>query len=455
MATYDAFQQTFCLSMLANRVWLDHGSQSALQTQLQTELSYFLTVTDLESNLQTSWVPAMIGSWNVTWGPVVWQNAGSDVADNALYVAYTADFAGLGPTYVVAIAATNPMSDFDWLTEDFSVSQVVDFSSYTPLTTAPTAVPAAQIDDKTGTYISLGTATGIYKLLQMVGTVYDGPTPGKTSATLDAYLTGSTIDSGATIIFTGHSLAGALSPTLALYLKEAGALSQFSATNVYPTAGASPGNGNFASLFNTTFPQSAPNNVKGSEQYSKQWNTLLWNQYDVVPHAWCTQAVSPNTALPSLDNVAALYTKGDKLAELLSILCLVGKAKKGSTDSGITYTPLQNQWLPGQLFEGMFPVSADLSLPVYVPPLNLLGELLQLAYQHMTEYDAAGLMDIGAFSAQAKTVQPALISGVSKDDLDTMFKLIMGWSVSIGCGTSTVDADAAQLQAAAAQPAGA
>ncbi|WP_109121133.1 hypothetical protein [Azospirillum sp. TSO22-1] len=449
MTAYDEFQRTFCLSLLANRVWLDHGAQSALQAQLQQELSYFLTVSGSEKNVESG-ASALIGDWTVTWGPVVWQNAGSDVADNAMYVAYCPDVPNLGATYVVAIAATNPMSGFDWGTEDFDVAQVVDFSSYAPLTTAPSPAPSGQIDDQTGAYISMGTATGVYKLLQMVGTVYEGQDSGKTSASLADYLTGATIDKGATIVFTGHSLAGALSPTLALYLKASGRLGQFAAANVYPTAGASPGNANFANLFNTTFQQ-----TPAGATSRQQWNTLLWNQFDVVPHAWSTQAATPNTALPSLANVADLYTDGHKVDELSSVTCLVGKATGASQGSGITYTPLRNQWLPGQLFEGWMPVSADLSLPVNVPPLNLLGELLQMAYQHMAEYNAADMLDVEDFAAQAKAVQVPLVSGVSKDTLYTFLTTVLGWSGKIGCGIATIEADAADLQAAAAQPAGA
>ncbi|HYH39307.1 MAG TPA: hypothetical protein VD860_13870 [Azospirillum sp.] len=435
--SYDAFQQTFCLSALANRVWLDHGAQADLQAQLQQELSYFLTVKGYEKNLQ-SWVQPMIGNWSVSWGPVVWQNSGSTVADNALYVAHCGDVPGLGETYVVAIAATNPLSDFDWQTEDFDVVNVVNFSTFAPLTTPPSAVLPSQINDATGTYISMGTATGVYKLLQMVGAVNDGSAP----ATLAEYLSGPTITKGATIIVTGHSLAGALSPTLALVLKNAGTLDSFATAHVYPTAGASPGNANFAAAYKAVFPP-----VVVGPAARQQWNTLLWNQYDVVPHAWYTQPVPDNASYPSMANAAALYTNGNAAAELSSVQCLVGKALQASQQSGIAYTPLQNQSLPGTLFTGKIYLDKYklVSVTVNVPPNDMTGELAQMGIQHMSQYGGEALLNTGDFAEQAKAVDVPLIKGVRKDNWATVLKLYLQWTGSKGCGTGDLAQQIAQL----------
>jgi hypothetical protein len=325
---------------------------------------------------------------------------------------------------VVAIAATNPMSVFDWQSEDFNVAEAVDFSQYAPQTAAPTPVDKADIDDAKGLYISMGTATGVYKLLNIPGLA----TATSQTMRLGDFLTSTGVNPGATLIFTGHSLAGALSPTLALWLKTNQMLETFKTLYVYPTAGASPGNGNFANLFNTTFPATTPGTTP-----AKQWNTLLWNQYDVVPHAWNTQPVSPNTASPSLANVAGLYAQGQPpLAELT---CLINKAEAMSTGSGISYTPLRNQWLPGQLVTGQIHLG-DALADVQVPPQYMTGELIQIGIQHISQYDQQGLMDIVDFSQLLKNTKVPFVPGIRQDNLGTVLKLALTWLGQRGCGSS-------------------
>ncbi len=55
------------------------------------------------------------GDWKVVWGPCVYSRKPTlpSSATNAMYVAYSAKLS----TYVVAIAATNPTSLYDWVTE--------------------------------------------------------------------------------------------------------------------------------------------------------------------------------------------------------------------------------------------------------------------------------------------------------------------------------------------------
>ena len=85
-----------------------------------------------------------------------------------------------------------------------------------------------------------------------------------------------------TLIFAGHSLGGALSPTLALFLYPQPQESGWKQVLVLPTAGASPGNEPFAKLFAAAYPPVA----SGVSAPYGTWNTNYANAADAVPHAW-------------------------------------------------------------------------------------------------------------------------------------------------------------------------
>jgi hypothetical protein len=208
------------------------------------------------------------GDWSVTWGPCVYSLDPTKLgnATNAMYVAYSPSLS----TYVVAIAATNPTSIDDWIAEDGDVApdymQSWPFTApfvrtqHTPCTSAPAAISAA-------------TAQGVSDLLTQPA--MKDPHTGKS---IQDYL--NAVDgSGQTLIFTGHSLAGALSPTLAFHLFPNGTTAPWSEILTLPTAGATPGNQAFATAFITAFPP-----VDVATGFG--WNTDYGSTHDVVPHAW-------------------------------------------------------------------------------------------------------------------------------------------------------------------------
>ncbi|MEI9987796.1 MAG: hypothetical protein WDN69_34535 [Aliidongia sp.] len=174
-----------------------------------------------------------------------------------------------GSLTVVAIAGTNALSIYDWLVEDADVTLK-----------QPVAWPGAP----SGAWISEGTQIGLDKLNAM----------SSGTQSLAAYLAAAAgTGKNRTLIFTGHSLAGALSPTLALYLFTQGGLSlpAWQAVNVYPTAGYSPGNQAFSQFFTSLFE---PTGNTGTYQV---WNRDVWNALDVVPRAWDYTTL---TGLPTL-----------------------------------------------------------------------------------------------------------------------------------------------------------
>lgn len=336
--SFGTLQQAFALSFWSNKA---AGQSDNTPSQLALYL-------EVEVNGAIGQFSAEVGSWSIVWGPAVYVNGsdsnnlkdssivpagtglGSGIADNAIYVAYNGT-----DTYVVAIAATNPYSPFDWEQEDFQTNSAVPF------------VPVGPGPDPslTGANVSAGTALGVSILLNLM------PQAGQAQAntTLQEFL-GTVANTSKTLIFAGHSLGGALSPTTAtsLYPSAATQKAAWSQVLVVPTAGATPGDGTFANGFSTVFgavtddtaPAGTPN----------QFNTDLWNQYDVVPHAWDNlqgtsfpQYVAPPLKLFPGDEACIFGTLQYPASYFIPFM--VNYAVKNAAKAGVTYTPLRKQVL--------------------------------------------------------------------------------------------------------------
>lgn len=260
--TFDLWQQTFTLSMMAN------GLEG--QVDLPTKNYASILSAMIQSKLGNPGLQGLIGSsWEIAWGPCVSQATDSIFADNAMYVAHDM----VNDIYVVAVAATNVASPYDILAEDLDVKPIPwPYGGSAP----------------SGTQIATGTNDGVTALLAMQSQ----------GQSLVKYLQSRTDTSVSTLIFTGHSLGGALSPTLALTLATQGlGLSDWKNVYIYPTAGPTAGNAAFAAYFSQTFPQSAT----GSEPW-QVWNADLANSLDVVPCAWNEQTLSsiPDLYTPNI-----------------------------------------------------------------------------------------------------------------------------------------------------------
>ncbi len=295
---YDLTQTVFLLSMASNRASVAQGTAQ----QLATFLTYAVNqggscpcVADGPDVPVTGFLASVGaqlagGAWTVPWGPAVFQNTNNtddNEADNAMFVAFNNDAAN--PIYVVAIAATNAVSIYDWDQEDANVGpqDMVAFPiNLNPPFDNPSVTPTGSTVPADA-QVSAGTALGVYTLC--TGMIDQA---GATLSLID-YLSNLGAPTAAKIIFTGHSLAGALAPTLALQLWETGVLTKggFTLQNVLvmPTAGATPGNLAFATLFNTTLsPQSAfpAGSTPNAGNQLTQFNVLYWNFNDIVPRAW-------------------------------------------------------------------------------------------------------------------------------------------------------------------------
>jgi hypothetical protein len=333
---FNLVQNVFTLNMFSNFASGKSGTETELTKDLDTILTALLNDPDLQQT---------IGVWEVVWGPVV-GSYGSDVknkqASNAMYVAKQ------GNQYVVAVSATNPTSLYGWFVEDFKVNSIVPWSTVSPTTHAGSYV-----------YVSQGTSICVDHLLQMGWFENGDVIPTSLMEFLKA--TFSTSNEPAHLVVSGHSLGGALSPTLALYIAEQQQTwnpAQTVVVSTMPTAGATPGNQAFSNY---------QNSVMGLR------TLRFWNKLDPVPHGWQPDMVEmvPFLYYP--------YIKPGVLFKAIAGLVLE-QSLQGSAQvpQGGFYTPLQPQAppLPGQVnldYSGNLSASQVLQMLVDIGVEELLA----------------------------------------------------------------------------------
>lgn len=195
--------------------------------------------------------------WDLVWGPCVSAFIGSRHDDNMMFVVRNREDPA---QYVIAIRGTNPVSLQDWLFEDFNVLPMVKW-------------PYGE--DKGRGKISKATETGL-KCLHAMRAPADVPGEGKS---LFEFIRDELEDKPqASICVTGHSLGGALAPTLALWLKDIQAeqLSTQAHISTVAFAGPSAGNKDFAQYSDQRFGADC---------------IRVANSLDVVPYAWSTKSL--------------------------------------------------------------------------------------------------------------------------------------------------------------------
>jgi hypothetical protein len=281
MPTYDQTQTVFALSMLSN---LGSGIEG---TVAEIESKAFTAI-----NAELSSAEPAIGKWSVIWGPAVYQAPNSKIADNVMVVFQAGAGSSIPGQIVAGIAGTNPYSAFDWVFEDFLVIVSTPWETGNPGNLKPR--------------ISLGTAIGLSILKALV----PGPGLPGASNTLNNFLD-STLTAPALLTISGHSLGGALSPAMALYLSDTKAAwdpSGFATLACLPSAGPTSGNGDFASYYDAVL-----GNV----------TARVHNRLDVVPHGWESDDLVelPTIYSPNIPATLELYSL---LVAALAISASVG-----------------------------------------------------------------------------------------------------------------------------------
>jgi hypothetical protein len=357
---YNLPQTVFMLSEGSNYLF----SRMLPLAKLQSDISAFIGPggTFYQTlNAAGGGYPVLIGGdWDTVWGPVVYQAPGNLGATNVMYVAHSES----QQVYVVAIAGTNPTGWFALTNEDLKVGPS-SMVLWPPKLSPPgaawplswTSPNPANIESQC--CIDQGTSDGLNILYNM-----SDPKKGPLSEYLTT-LFNNGHQQGQTLIFTGHSLGGALSPTLAMLLypqaAQSGApnqpplppaalKSQWSNVYILATAGPSPGTQAFAESFcspanqippassvapvpvqiQTTpptgltgpyspVPTNAPQTFNSAAQFT-YWNVIYANVYDVVPRAWDALAgliEQHPTAIPLVHDYPCFFAAGSTLDELV------------------------------------------------------------------------------------------------------------------------------------------
>ncbi len=218
-----------------------------------------------------------VPDWKVVWGPTVYTFDLAILQDNMMFVAQQIS---QPENYIVAVRGTNGLAMMDWVEEDFRVWQKVDWK-------IPSGVPHVGTPK-----ISKATEDGIDALLNKM-TPQSEKLPGY-KIDISTFLKNIAADKKVNITFTGHSLGGALAPTLALWFKQSQKIGSNwdpgnnAAVSTIPFAGATAGDGDFKNFFNGQFGSNCQR---------------IHNTHDIVPHAWQTSDLAE---LPHLYSSAGI-----------------------------------------------------------------------------------------------------------------------------------------------------
>lgn len=302
------------------------------------------TLDNINTNLEK--LQGAIGTWTVVWGPGIFCSDPASSPDNLLFVAQQENT----NNYVIAIAGTNfSGTSFDLLREDLAVGETVPWVLSVPHRPAPV-----------GAAISKGAFLGL-SILRKISTSEGAVQPG---LTLEDFLKAESTKGPLNLCVSGHSLGGALAPTLALFLQSIQSKwdqSGSSTVMAMHIAGPTAGNKLFA-------------------DYSNEVLTIdgFFNSLDVVPHAF---------AASDLGKLATIYGFADLLGDMING---IGAELLKLKTQHLHYTPLKRTMLTGTLRP------------------DTKHYLEQAGFQHTLAYDKLFQVDSAALRAVPKPSTPLI-----------------------------------------------
>ncbi len=204
--------------------------------------------------------------WKVVWGPAIYTFPLAAHQDNGMFVVQRIS---RPHEYTIAIRGTNGVAIMDWLREDLSVWRKVDWQ-------LPAGVVASG-----NPKVSKATSTGVDALLNRMSPKEGLP---GASMTIASFLTDVASSGRCELLFTGHSLAGCLAPTLALHFCQSQGLEDSwdpasnATVSTISFAGPSAGNSDFAAF----------SDAQLGPRCDRIFNTL-----DIVPAGWASATLKP------------------------------------------------------------------------------------------------------------------------------------------------------------------
>jgi Lipase (class 3) len=221
--------------------------------------------------------PLTTGKWKLVWGPAVYEFHHAKFDDNLMYVVQGTDQPN---RLVIAVRGTNAPAIQDWIFEDLDV-----------FATEPWRYgnPPSNLEPR----ISRATHTGLTVLQTMKPAAESGG-----DLTIQQFLAEQVAKGVTQVDVTGHSLGGALAPTLTLWLADTRAKWDPQgkvALNVYAYAGPTAGNKDFAEYSDSRI---------GRDTHR------VHNQYDLAPLVW---------NVGTIKTTPALYEPVSKMPEALKL----------------------------------------------------------------------------------------------------------------------------------------
>jgi hypothetical protein len=311
-------------------------------------------------------------------------------------------------TCVIAIAGTAALSKEGWFVEDLAVDKVVDFAGWTKDWEVDSIPEPTGLDKEPSgkPYTAYGTSMGVY---QLATNPAPAGTPGA-GKTIIEYL--QELPKDCRVIFSGHSLGGALSPILPMCIESAGLFNKIEdpSNNILtlPAAGATPGEKVLSEIYDKLFPANEQNGYK-------TFNANLYNTLDIVSQAWCTDA-SVSTER-NIHNILKIY---GNLHEPLHAIVekLIKKEVESAESSGVIYYPIR-----GNAFEGKKPTEPPTGLPGFIKEVILQHTKAFYDELKVTEFTASlystfvGFEGVEKQNLRVASKRYPVIRWASEDDL--------------------------------------